>query len=164
MKPFQALFNLGLFESILVVFSYLKVKIIKNKKIKSYEDWVIDKFGKRLFKNFFETYTEKVWGMKCSDISSDWAAQRIKGLDLKKLIINSLFKKKNKKIKTLIDEFKYPRKGPGMLWEAARDKIKRNNKKIFMNAYAISYNYLENKTWSVKCKIDDEIVEINCKQ
>ncbi len=164
LKPFQALFNLGLFESILVVFSYLKVKIIKNKKIKSYEDWVIDKFGKRLFKNFFETYTEKVWGMKCSDISSDWAAQRIKGLDLKKLIINSLFKKKDKKIKTLIDEFKYPRKGPGMLWEAARDKIKRNNKKIFMNAYAISYNYLENKTWSVKCKIDDEIVEINCKQ
>ena len=94
LKPFQALFNLGLFESILVVFSYLKVKIIKNKKIKSYEDWVIDKFGKRLFKNFFETYTEKVWGMKCSDISSDWAAQRIKGLDLKKLIINSLFKKR----------------------------------------------------------------------
>ena len=74
MKPFQALFNLGLFESILVVFSYLKVKIIKNKKIKSYEDWVITNLI-RLFKNFFETYTEKVWGMKCIDISSDWAAQ-----------------------------------------------------------------------------------------
>ena len=165
LKPFQALLNLGLIESILVVLSYIKVKIIKNKNINSYQDWVIDKFGKRLFENFFETYTEKVWGMKCNEISSDWAAQRIKGLDLKKLIINSLFKKKDKKIKTLIEEFKYPRKGPGMLWEAAKDKIIENDKKIFMNADAYEYEYSDkHKVWNVKCKIDNEDYEITCKQ
>ena len=94
LKPIQALLNLGFYESFLVVVSYLKAKIFKNKNIKTYQDWVVDKFGKRLFKNFFETYTEKVWGIKCNEISSDWAAQRIKGLDLKKLIINSFIKKK----------------------------------------------------------------------
>ena len=165
LKPFQALFNLGLFESILVMLSYIKAKIIRNKNIITYQDWVVDKFGKRLFENFFETYTEKVWGMKCTEISSDWAAQRIKGLDLKKLIINSLFNKKNKQIKTLIDEFKYPRKGPGMLWEATRDKILENNKEILMNAVAYEYNYQnQNKNWKVKCKINLDDYEITCNQ
>ncbi len=165
LKPIQALLNLGFYESFLVVVSYLKAKIFKNKNIKTYQDWVVDKFGKRLFKNFFETYTEKVWGIKCNEISSDWAAQRIKGLDLKKLIINSFIKKKNKNIKTLINEFKYPRKGPGMLWESARDQIINNGIKIFMNANAYEYQYFEeSKFWKVKCKIDNEDYEIDCNQ
>ena len=163
LKPIEALLNLGFFESFMVVLSYIKAKLIKNKNIKTYQDWVVDKFGQRLFKNFFETYTEKVWGMKCSEISSDWAAQRIKGLDLKKLIINSLFKIKSKKIKTLVNEFKYPRKGPGMLWESVRDKIIENNNEIFMNAYAYEYKYLEDmRIWKIKCKINNEDFEIIC--
>ncbi len=165
LKPLQALLNLGLYESFLVVISYLRAKLFKNKNIRTYQDWVVDKFGKRLFKNFFETYTEKVWGMKCNEISSDWAAQRIKGLDLKKLIINSIIKKKNKNIKTLINEFKYPRKGPGMLWEAARDKISENGNKIFMNADAYKYEHISNnKSWKVNCLINDEEYVIDCKQ
>ena len=165
LKPIQALLNLGFYESFLVVISYLRAKFFKNKNIRTYQDWVVDKFGKRLFKNFFETYTEKVWGMKCNEISSDWAAQRIKGLDLKKLIINSLIKKKNKNIKTLINEFKYPRKGPGMLWEAARDKINENENKIYMNANAYKYEYVSNrKYWKVNCIINDEEYEVDCKQ
>src|SRR5260370_17874259 len=88
---------------------------------RSLEDWVSNKFGHRLFSIFFKTYTEKVWGMSTKDLSADWAAQRIKGLSLFSAIKNALLPHKTKRggegIKTLIDEFRYPRRGPGELWE-----------------------------------------------
>ena len=83
----------------------------------NFEDWVSNQFGKRLFNTFFKSYTEKVWGMSCKEISADWAAQRIKGLSLGSAIKNALFpqrqpKDRTKVIKTLINSFRYPRKGP----------------------------------------------------
>ena len=78
----EALRKLGVFESARCVLSYLKAKIAPHPNPKSFEDWVTNQFGKRLFSIFFKTYTEKVWGMSCKDISADWAAQRIKGLSL----------------------------------------------------------------------------------
>ena len=97
------------------------------------EDWVTNQFGSRLFNIFFKTYTEKVWGMSCKDISADWAAQRIKGLSLKTAILNAIWKPKPKNkgevIKTLIDTFRYPRKGPGMMWEACAEKVKKHGRR-----------------------------------
>ncbi|MBI4925393.1 MAG: FAD-dependent oxidoreductase, partial [Bdellovibrio sp.] len=95
LKPFEALIKLGIFKSILCVISYFKYKLFPKKNPKNFEDWVTNQFGKRLFNIFFKTYTEKVWGMNCKDISADWAAQRIKGLSLLSAVLNA-FKPKPK--------------------------------------------------------------------
>ncbi len=128
---FEVIFKLGIFESLICFFSFIKAKIFPIKKPKSYHDWIYNNFGERLYLNFFKSYTEKVWGISCDDISADWAAQRIKGLNFKEILFQSikkiLIKKKNNKvIKTLINEFNYPDYGPGMMWEAARDSILKN--------------------------------------
>ena len=120
LKPFEALMKLGILKSILCVLSWLKARLFPVPNPRNFEDWVSNQFGRRLFNTFFKSYTEKVWGMSCKEISADWAAQRIKGLSLGSAIKNALFpqkqsKDKTKVIKTLINSFKYPRKGPGMM-------------------------------------------------
>ena len=99
--------------------------------------WVTNRFGRRLFELFFESYTEKVWGMRCNEISSEWAAQRIRGLSVKSLIANTLGlnRKRGKagEIKTLIDEFDYPRHGPGAMWEKMASLIEDRGSRILMN-------------------------------
>ena len=167
----EALFKLGILESFLCGVSYLKAKINPKKNPKSFHDWVANSFGERLFNNFFKTYTEKVWGMSCDEISADWAAQRIKGLDLTKLILNYIqflnFKKNKKVIKTLIKKFKYPKFGPGMMWEKAAEKIKKQNGKISMGVEAKEFIYDNlNETWKVKClnKITNEEIIYECKR
>ncbi|MEP7070966.1 MAG: NAD(P)/FAD-dependent oxidoreductase [Verrucomicrobiota bacterium] len=129
LKAFEALTKLGVFKSTLCVFSWLKAKLLPVRNPDNFEDWVSNQFGKRLFNTFFKSYTEKVWGMSCKEISADWAAQRIKGLSLGSAIKNALLpqrqpKDSSKVIKTLINSFKYPRKGPGMMWEACAEKTK----------------------------------------
>ena len=79
----EVIFKLGIIESAICFFSFLKAKIFPIKKPKSYHDWIYNNFGERLYLNFFKSYTEKVWGLSCDDISADWAAQRIKGLNFK---------------------------------------------------------------------------------
>jgi protoporphyrinogen oxidase len=133
LKAFEALRNLGLIESAACVASYLYARARPIAEPKSFHDWVRNRFGERLFSIFFKTYTEKVWGMSCDDISADWAAQRINGLDLgaaiRDALVRSLGLRKAPRagepvIKTLIESFRYPRKGPGMMWEAAAAKIR----------------------------------------
>jgi protoporphyrinogen oxidase len=129
LKPFEALSKLGLLESTLCVLSFLKAKINPTRNAKSFEDWVVNQFGERLFRIFFKTYTEKVWGMSCKEISADWAAQRIKGLSLASAIKNAILPKHKPKdrkqvVKTLIDTFRYPRLGPGMMWETCSEKVR----------------------------------------
>ena len=123
--------KLGPFEAArCVARSYARAKAFPNPHPKNFEEWVVNQFGRRLFEIFFKTYTEKVWGMDCTEISADWAAQRIKGLSLGSAIWHALVpqKKSGEKsdrgavIKTLIDSFRYPRKGPGMLWGSGREK------------------------------------------
>src|SRR5215469_14209866 len=121
LKPLEALCKLGLLESTVCVLSFLKAKINPTSHPKSFEDWVVNQFGKRLFRIFFKTYTEKVWGMSCKEISADWAAQRIKGLSLASAIKNAILPKRKPNdhkqvVKTLLDTFRYPRLGPGMMW------------------------------------------------
>jgi protoporphyrinogen oxidase len=106
---------------------------------------VRNQFGERLFSIFFKTYTEKVWGMSCDEISADWAAQRIKGLDLGVAVVNALKRALKPRrdgrstaapgepvVKTLIESFQYPRKGPGMMWEAAARQIRKRGGKVLM--------------------------------
>ncbi len=128
LKPFEALSKLGLIESMLCVFSFTAARLSPTRNPKTFEDWVTNQFGKRLFRIFFKTYTEKVWGISCNEISADWAAQRIKGLSLGSAIKHALLSSREPKdrkrvVKTLIDTFRYPRLGPGMMWEACADKI-----------------------------------------
>ena len=131
LRAFEALINLGVWTSTLCMASYAKAKLFPKKEVKSFEDWVVNQFGHKLYSIFFKTYTEKVWGMPCSEISADWAAQRIKGLSLGKAVIDGLKRSLglNKKpndgmaTKTLLETFRYPRKGPGMLWEACAAKV-----------------------------------------
>jgi protoporphyrinogen oxidase len=128
LKAGEALVKLGPIEAAHCVLSYLKARIWPIAEPRSFEDWVTNQFGRRLFNIFFKTYTEKVWGMSCKEISADWAAQRIKGLSLTSAIWNALWPKKKggkgKVIKSLIDTFRYPRRGPGMMWEACAQKFK----------------------------------------
>ena len=130
LTPLNALFGLGIFESILIGLSYIFARIksyIGITKINNFEDWVIDKFGRKLFNNFFKNYTEKVWGIDCSDIGSDWAAQRIKGLSLSTAIKFALFPNSKKRPKTLVDKFYYPKLGAGMLWEKFEEIVVKKN-------------------------------------
>jgi protoporphyrinogen oxidase len=103
LSPLMHYLDLGIFESIQIGFSYIFARIksyLRLSKIENFEDWVVDKFGRKLFKNFFKNYTEKVWGIDCKDIGKDWAAQRIKGLSLTTAIKFALFpnSKKSQKL------------------------------------------------------------------
>ena len=127
LRAFDALSKLGFFESSRCMASYLKARLMPIREPQTFADWVTNQFGHRLFSIFFESYTEKVWGMKCKEISADWAAQRIKGLSLGTAVRNALapawMTRKGKQPKTLVEQFRYPRLGPGQMWEVAAEKI-----------------------------------------
>jgi protoporphyrinogen oxidase len=129
LKPMNALGGLGIGNSLLVLLSYLWIRVKPITPEVSFEDWVSNRFGRRLYRIFFKTYTEKVWGIPCNRIGAQWAAQRIKGLSLFTAVINMLLRGARrpgtKQIKTLIEEFEYPRLGPGMMWEAFRVEVER---------------------------------------
>jgi protoporphyrinogen oxidase len=140
LKAFEALFKLGPVTSFACLMSYLYAKAFPAKPVRSFHDWVRNQFGEKLFQIFFKTYTEKVWGMSCDEISADWAAQRIKGLDLFTAVMSGLkrsfglggAKSGGDTVKTLIESFQYPRKGPGMMWDAAARKIRWQGGRLLM--------------------------------
>ncbi len=159
LKAFEALSNLGVVESAMCVMSYAYKKAFPNENPENFREWVSNQFGDRLFSIFFKTYTEKVWGMSCDEISADWAAQRIKGLDLWSAMANALRRSINlnpgaqqgdKVIKTLIESFQYPRKGPGMMWDAAATKIRAQGGTIHMGDKLESLSWDEqNGVWTI---------------
>jgi protoporphyrinogen oxidase len=122
LRPLNALRGLGLWQAIAIVASHLKWQVFPYPREDSFEQWVTNRFGRRLFLTFFKTYTEKVWGVPCSELKAEWAAQRIKDLSLRTAVMN-MFSRRKTTIKTLIEEFDYPRLGPGMMWKAMRDEI-----------------------------------------
>lgn len=129
LKPFEALAKLGVRTSVAVLLSYLWVTLFPIEPEVSFADWVSNRFGRQLYRIFFKTYTEKVWDLPGDRLSAEWAAQRIKGLSLRTAILNGVFRSTHaggrSVIKTLIDEFEYPRLGPGMMWGAFREQIER---------------------------------------
>jgi protoporphyrinogen oxidase len=140
LRAFEALANLGIWRSTLCMASYLRWKMRPKRDVRSFEDWVVNQFGHKLYSIFFKTYTEKVWGMPCDEMSADWAAQRIKGLSLGSAVIDGLKRSLglNKRpndgmqTKTLLENFRYPRLGPGMMWDAARDRVIDHGNRILM--------------------------------
>jgi protoporphyrinogen oxidase len=149
LKAVEALINLGPGTSALCVLSYLWARLTPIREPKSFHDWVRNEFGEKLFSIFFKTYTEKVWGLSCDTISADWAAQRIKGLDLAGAIWNGVMRSLNRKpaqhgtrgIKTLTETFRYPRRGPGMMWEAAAHKTRQQGGEIRMDARVAALDF-----------------------
>src|SRR5947207_5442191 len=124
LKPANALRGLGPIGSLRIVLSYLKWHYRPYPVEETFEQWVTNRFGKRLYEIFFKTYTEKVWGIPCREIRAEWAAQRIQGLSLARAILNAtaLHTRMNP-IRSLIHEFQYPRLGPGQMWEVCRNRI-----------------------------------------
>jgi protoporphyrinogen oxidase len=145
LKPLNALRNLGAGESLLILGSYILSKIAPVSPETSFADWVSNRFGKRLYRKFFESYTEKVWGIPCRTISAQWAAQRIQELTLRTTLTNMFFgnrfKKDTQSIKTLIEEFLYPRLGPGMMWDAFQREIIRSGGVIQLESKVVSFHH-----------------------
>jgi len=164
-RPSNALLNLGLFNSFLVVLSYLKSQIFPQKPERTFEQWVSNRFGKRLFEIFFKTYTEKVWGMPCDKISAEWAAQRIKGLSLLSALRDALLKDQSSSqtniIKTLVNSFYYPKLGPGMMWEAVKNKVIENGSEILLGADVDKVYWSDSKIENIEIKTNEkrELIE-----
>ncbi len=172
LKAFEALSNLGLFTSAQCMASYALAKATPVKNPRNFHQWVRNQFGEKLFSIFFKTYTEKVWGMKCDDISADWAAQRIKGLSLGAAVIDGLqrslgLKKKPSAqlgeqggVKTLIESFRYPRQGPGMMWEAAAARTQAQGGSIAMDTSLDKLSYdPRTRLWTVTARTGEGEVE-----
>ena len=140
LKPVEALIKLGAFESTHCMLSFAKARAFPTKDPTNLEDWVTNQFGRRLYTIFFKHYTEKVWGMDCRELSADWAAQRIKSLNLGAAVVEALKPRvmrsrgKQQVHTTLIDEFRYPRKGPGMLWEECAKLVVAGGGEVRMGA------------------------------
>ena len=125
-KPFDVVKKLGVYETALAGFSFLNARLNPRSREESFEDYIVNNFGERLYRTFFKSYTEKVWGIPCTEIRAEWAAQRIKGLSFTSLVRAALFGNRGNKIKTLIEEFHYPRFGPGMMWEKTKDIVEQS--------------------------------------
>ncbi|HWP47163.1 MAG TPA: NAD(P)/FAD-dependent oxidoreductase [Candidatus Limnocylindrales bacterium] len=127
LKAANALTGLGPVEAFLVGVSYTKARLFPSEEETTFEQWVSNRFGYRLYQIFFKTYTEKVWGIPCTEISADWASQRIKNLSLYEAIRNALLgsgrTRDGQIITTLIERFNYPRLGPGMMWERCEELL-----------------------------------------
>ena len=150
LKAWNALTNLGLWEAFLCVMSYAWARIKPPKDHSTLEGWIVARFGWRLYKHFFKTYNEKLWGVPVNKLPADFAAQRIKNLSLSNAVMNALLPKRNQKnITSLIEEFQYPKFGPGMMWERCRDKIEKLGCKVVMNNRVVGIRHENGKAVAV---------------
>jgi len=152
-KPFDVVQKLGLWESFLGGLSYAKAKLFPRAKEDSFEDYIVNNFGWRLYNTFFKSYTEKVWGIPCTEIKASWAAQRIKGLSVTSLITTALFGNRGNAVKSLIEEFYYPKLGPGMMWEKTLDRVLTTGlAEIHFNSEPKSIRHVDGKATAVVVK------------
>jgi protoporphyrinogen oxidase len=162
LKIRKTLINLGLFNSVRILLSYLKAKIWKYSypdfEPATFEEWVIDCFGERLYLLFFKTYTEKVWGIPCSQIRADWAAQRIQNMSLKRTVMNALFG--SYQAKSLIKTFDYPRLGPGMMWERCQEILQRQGSPVHLHTKVIRVEHEGSRVTKVIAQQGDRTLEL----
>jgi UDP-galactopyranose mutase len=150
LKAMNALRGLGITEAVLCVLSYVWARIRPPKDETSFEGWTSARFGRRLYRIFFKTYTEKVWGVPATEIKADWAAQRIKNLSLFNAIVNAVLPKRNQKdITSLIEEFQYPKYGPGMMWERATELVMAAGTKVIFNATVTRIEHQDGRATAV---------------
>ena len=137
LRPANALFGLGPLEAVHIISSYFKAQVFPHRKEENFEEWVSNRFGRRLYEIFFKTYTEKVWGMPCTELSAEWAGQRIKDLDLKRAVLNAFFGERgadHERVTSLIDRFHYPRLGPGQMWRCCAEKLRNAGNEVRLNS------------------------------
>ena len=156
LKAFEALANLGPREAIVCMLSFGWARLFPVRSPKTFHQWVRNRFGERLFGIFFKTYTEKVWGMSCDEISADWATQRIQNLSLGRAVLDGLTRSlglsrgSDPSSKTLLQTFRYPRRGPGMMWEACAAKIEAMGGEVRLGARVTGLEWNENTAlWTV---------------
>ncbi len=146
----NALSKLGVWQSALVLASYIRSKLLPYRHEQTFEEWVSNRFGRRLYRIFFKTYTEKVWGIPCHQLSAQWAAQRIQNLSLPRAVMNALFGARGaKNVKSLIEEFHYPRLGPGMLWERTQQIVESRGGEVHLNTEVIKVRHQAGQAMSV---------------
>ena len=153
-RAFNALWNLGPVEAVRCLASYARARLLPVKDPKSLEDWVRNQFGWRLYSIFFKTYTEKVWGISTKELSADWAAQRIKSLDLWVVIRSALLPgrrggDRGDVVTTLIDKFRYPRLGPGQMWEKVADISRDKGHPVLLGRCVARINHEDGQVRSV---------------
>jgi protoporphyrinogen oxidase len=136
---FNALFNMGPIESTLILLSYLRSHFRPYPQEDTFEQWVSNRFGHRLYRSFFKTYTEKVWGIPCNEIRAEWAAQRIRGVSLVAAAANALLGLQ--KAKSLTSEFYYPLRGPGMMWKRFREMLETGGAQVHLNAETVGVTH-----------------------
>ena len=161
LDPLNVITGLSLIECIKCVMSYVKQRLFPIKKVTSFQDWITNRFGYRLFSMFFKTYTEKVWGIPCNKISSDWAAQRIKGFSLGKAIFYAFFGRWFKKNapRTIQDTFYYPSRGAGTLWEKAAKRLEQAGATITLGSSVVGLEHDGTTIRAVLSKQSDSSVE-----
>ena len=144
--------NLGVLESLRILLSYGRARLLPHPEEENFEQWVSNRFGQRLYETFFKTYTEKVWGIPCRSIRADWAAQRIKGLSLASAVTNALLGVR--KSKSLIEEFDYPRLGPGMMWERFREAVEAGGGRVRCGCEAVRISHAGGRVTGVGFRED----------
>ena len=150
LKASNALKNLGIWEAFLCVMSYLWARIRPPKDQSTLEGWIVARFGRRLYGHFFKTYNEKLWGVPVNKLPADFAAQRIKNLSLFNAVVNALMPKRNQKaITSLIEEFQYPKYGPGMMWERCTELVEARGCKVIMNTRVVGIRHEAGRAASV---------------
>ena len=159
---FNTISNLGLEESFRILLSYLKWQWRPHLEEETFEQWVINRFGGRLYKTFFKSYTEKVWGIPCDRIQAEWAAQRIKGLSLLTAVFNALFG--FNKTKSLINEFHYPALGPGMMWERFQEFVEQRGGQVQLNSPVLKVIRAGNSIQSITIRQEGRIIEVAGRQ
>lgn len=158
LKPVNALSGLGFLTSINVIMSYFQSVLFPCKEEFTFEQWVSNRFGKKLYNIFFKTYTEKLWGIPCKEIRAEWAAQRIRGLSLMTVIKNAFSPGNRGAVKTLIDQFRYPKYGPGMMYEKLAKNIIERGGVIYLRSEIVKVTHNENlvKTVLVRTEKGEE--------
>jgi protoporphyrinogen oxidase len=150
--------RLGIFESALCALSYLWQLPRRGREAQTFEDWVTTRFGKRLYNAFFRSYTEKVWGIPGSEIRAQWAAQRIKNFSLL-LAILSILRLRRQHATTLIEEFRYPRLGPGQMWDRFRERVEETGIPVHLNHRCVSVRHDVGRVDSILVRSNGTLIE-----
>ncbi|MDQ3763867.1 MAG: NAD(P)/FAD-dependent oxidoreductase [Actinomycetota bacterium] len=165
LRPLGALRNLGATEAARCVLSYARARLHPPADQSHLEGWVTARFGYRLYRHFFKTYNEKVWGMSAAEIQSDWAAQRIKDLSLANAVLNGLRPGRNRKqqqITSLIEEFHYPKYGPGMMWERCCELVEAAGSKVHLGQPVTRIRHEDGRVVSVEATADVAVTSYPC--
>ncbi len=149
LKPGNAILGMGLFGSMAILGSYAKSQIFSYKNEETFEEWVSNRFGKRLYQIFFKTYTEKVWGIPCSEIGAEWARQRIGGVSLFSALKHAFLGRAESRADILTSELRYPPRGPGMMYEAMKTEIERMGSLVVLDREVISINHNQSEVLAV---------------